>query len=71
MRQHNPSLRADHASWVSTKQHHPQQGVQQLRGEALLCSLLGLCHTLVTIPEYPWKPRTQLLDASLGMVLLR
>jgi len=46
-------------------------GDPQVLGEALLCSLLGLCHTLVTIPEYPWKPRTQLLDASLGMVLLR
>lgn len=46
-------------------------GDPQLLGEALLCSLLGLCHTLVTIPEYPWKPRARLLDASLGMVLLR
>lgn len=44
-------------------------GDPQLLGEALLCSLLGLCHTLVTVPEYPWKPREQLLEASLGMVL--
>ncbi len=46
---------------------HP--GDPQLQGEALLCSLLGLCHSLVTIPEYPWKPRARLLDAVLGQVL--
>jgi AcrR family transcriptional regulator len=44
-------------------------GDPQLLGEALLCSLLGICHSLVTIPEYPWKPRARLLDAVLVQVL--
>ncbi|AXQ29933.1 TetR/AcrR family transcriptional regulator [Solimonas sp. K1W22B-7] len=44
-------------------------GDPQLLGEALVCSLLGLCHSLVTIPEYPWRPRAQLLQAALGLVL--
>lgn len=45
-------------------------GDPQLLGEALVCSLLGLCHSLVTIPEYPWQPRAQLLETALGLVLL-
>jgi len=46
-----------------------RKGDPQLLGETLICALLGLCHSLITIPEYPWRPRAQLLDTALGLVL--
>lgn len=46
-----------------------RRGDPQLQAEALLCALLGLCHSVVTIPEYPWQPRARLLDTALGLVL--
>jgi hypothetical protein len=36
-------------------------GPRRLR-EALVCALLGLCHSPIAIPEYPWPPRNRLLE---------
>ncbi len=43
-------------------------GDPQLLGEALICSLIGIAHALVTIPEYPWMARKRLLAACLQIV---
>lgn len=43
-------------------------GDPRLLGEALICSLIGIAHALVTIPEYPWMARKRLLAACLQIV---
>lgn len=44
-------------------------GEPQVQSEALICALIGLCHALITIPEFQWQPRAALIAASLGIVL--
>lgn len=44
-------------------------GDAQVMGEALLSAILGIAHSLVTIPEYPWAPPEALLSAVLRTVL--
>jgi AcrR family transcriptional regulator len=44
-------------------------GEPQVQSEALICALIGLCHALITIPEFQWQPRAVLIAASLGIVL--
>lgn len=46
-----------------------RKGDPQLLSEALICALIGLCHALITIPEFQWQPREALIAASLGIVL--
>lgn len=45
-------------------------GAPQLLSEALICALIGLCHALITIPEFQWQPRAALIAASLAIVLV-
>lgn len=56
--------------WVEAMQADGtgRQGDPQQLSEALICALIGLCHALVTIPEYRWQPRALLLDACLAIV---
>lgn len=44
-------------------------GDVQLMGEALICGLQGIAHSLITIPEYPWASAERLLAQMLGIVL--
>ncbi len=40
-------------------------GDAELITQALLCVLHGIAHSLITIPEYPWRERDQLIEATL------
>ncbi len=37
----------------------------ELVTQALLCVLHGIAHSLITIPEYPWRDRDQVVKATL------
>lgn len=43
-------------------------GKPQQLAEALICALIGMTHAFVTIPEYTWQPREELLRACLAIV---
>lgn len=45
-------------------------GDPQLLAETLVCVLQGIAHSLITIPEYPWRARSALLAQGLAAVLL-
>jgi len=45
-----------------------KSGDPTLYGQTMLCSLHGLLHCLITINEYPWKQREELVDTTLGVL---
>lgn len=42
-----------------------KKGDPVLYGQALLTSLHGLLHCLITVNEYPWEPKEKLIDTTL------
>lgn len=44
---------------------HIEAGDPELATQALLCVLHGIAHSLITIPEYPWRDRSQVINATL------